>query len=145
MKIAPKNIKTAKVVTTPKQQTPFKGKAPIISSPEELNEKINEYFADTSRKMTVAGLCEFLGFESRQSFYDYEKREGYSYTIKRARLKIERYYEEKLLTPSIQTGCIYMLNTLGYDKTRNLEPEYPKKPDLSQLSNDDLIKLAKGL
>jgi hypothetical protein len=42
---------------------------------KELKEKIEEYFASNPDKPTVTGLAYFLGFESRQSLYDYKERE----------------------------------------------------------------------
>ena len=43
--------------------------------------------------LSITGLALWLGFESRQSFYDYEKKDGFTYTIKRARALIENEYE----------------------------------------------------
>ena len=59
-------------------------------SPSELNGKIEEYFnsVDEEIDITITGLVLFIGFSSRQSFYDYEKKEGYDYNIKKARLRI---------------------------------------------------------
>ncbi len=66
---------------------------------------------------TVTGLALYLGFESRQSFYDYEKNEEFSYTIKKARLKIEAAYEQELLSKNA-TGAIFALKNFGWkDKT----------------------------
>lgn len=67
---------------------------------------------------TITGLALFLGFCSRQSFYDYEKKRKFAYTIKRARLKVEQEYEKKLTTSSSPTGSIFALKNLGWkDKT----------------------------
>lgn len=111
------------------------GRPPIYNSPEELSKKIQEYFDTGVRKKTIVigsgkdkceievpiptitGLCLFLGFDSRQSFYDYEKRAGFSYTIKRARTLIEREYEEMLSTGN-STGAIFALKNFQWsDKT----------------------------
>lgn len=105
---------------------------PIFNSVEELQKGIDSYFNGEMRKKTsftkegvpieipvptITGLAIHLGFESRQSFYDYEKRDGYSYTIKRARLFIEREYEE-LLQVGNTTGAIFALKNMGWiDKT----------------------------
>lgn len=92
------------------------GRPALFNSPEELEEKIGEYF-DTVSKITICGLAYFLGFESRQSFYDYEKRPEFSYIIKRARLKIEGTYEEMLFEGK-PTGAIFALKNMGWkDKT----------------------------
>lgn len=111
------------------------GRPPVFNSVEEMVEKINEYFnfgvrirkyvlgkAPNQYEVnvpvpTITGLCSYIGFESRQSFYDYEEREGFSYTIKRARLFIEQEYEEQLSTGNT-IGAIFALKNMGWrDKT----------------------------
>ena len=68
---------------------------------------------------TVTGLATYLGFCSRQSFYDYEKREEFSYTIKMARAFIETHYEEMLQIGNT-TGAIFALKNMGWrDKIEN--------------------------
>jgi hypothetical protein len=66
---------------------------------------------------TITGLCFFIGFASRQSFYDLEKKDGFAYTIKRARLFIEQEYEEQLHFGNV-AGAIFALKNMGWkDKT----------------------------
>ena len=91
---------------------------PMIDNPEELQELIDEYFADTEKPIkTITGLCLHCGFASRQSFYDYEKKEKFSYSIKRARMMIENVYEERLQGNTC-TGAIFALKNFGWiDKT----------------------------
>jgi hypothetical protein len=103
--------------------------APHFKSPEELQKKIDAYFNYGVRSKTVligkdkipteipiptiSGLAYYLGFASRQSFYDYEKMENYSYTIKRARLFIETEYEMQLSVGNT-TGAIFALKNMGW-------------------------------
>lgn len=61
----------------------------------------------------ITNLALFLGFESRQSFYDYGAQEEFSYTIKRAKLVIENYYENHLLGKE-STGAIFALKNFGW-------------------------------
>lgn len=63
--------------------------------------------------ITITGLCLFLGFESRQSFYDYEKRKEFSYIIKKIRLLVENRYELALGTKEV-TGAIFALKNMGW-------------------------------
>jgi D-Tyr-tRNAtyr deacylase len=136
------------------------GQKPFFENAETLQEKINEYFNDGVKKRTVivgkgefkeaielpvptiTGLCYFLGFESRQSFYDYEKREGFSYTIKRARLFIEQEYEEHLQVGNT-TGAIFALKNMGWiDKTQTdvtSGGEKIQQPALDKTQIDKLI------
>jgi len=113
------------------------GRPPIFNSPEELQEAIDRYFNSGIKKKsivvgkgsnkqviqvpipTITGLCYFIGFESRQSFYAYEQREGFCYTIKRARLFIEQEYEEQLQIGNT-IGAIFALKNMGWiDKTEH--------------------------
>jgi len=98
------------------------GRPPLFETDEQLSAKVEQYFHDLQkegyvRPATITGLALYLGFESRQSFYDYEDKDGFSYTIKRARLRIENEYEEKLSGNNC-TGSIFALKNLGWkDKT----------------------------
>jgi hypothetical protein len=111
------------------------GRPALFDNPSKLSEKIEEYFNGGANKrtviigkgeskqsiaipiLTISGLCYFLGFESRQSFYDYEKIDEFSYIIKKARLRIELQYEENLQLDS-PTGSIFALKNMGWvDKT----------------------------
>ena len=57
------------------------GRPPIYETPQELEEKINEYFDSLGEndKPTITGLCLYCGFACRDSFYDYQKNEEFSY------------------------------------------------------------------
>lgn len=108
---------------------------PWYKTNEELEQKIDEYFREGVKKKkvvvgkgenkkveeipvpTITGLAIYLGFCSRQSFYDYEKRKDFSYTIKKARLFIECEYEEQLKIGNV-VGAIFALKNMGWkDKT----------------------------
>lgn len=104
------------------------GRPPLFKTPEALQKKVNEFFAmveeeqeeDSNRTPGIAELAYYLGFESRQSLYDYEKRSNkFSYIIKRARLFIEKEYEKRLSgEKSNPTKWIYTLNAMGYPKDK---------------------------
>ena len=140
-------------------------------SKELLEKAINEYFdecpdfrymkvrdGDNGEHLekipnpTVTGLAYALGFESRQSFYDYEKRGDFSYIIKRARLRIESQYETKLSEPS-PSGAIFALKNMNWsDATQvqatntnlNVEAQASKKP-VTKMSEEDKAKLQQEL
>lgn len=72
------------------------GKPPKYSNANQLHEKCSEYFLEcevNNEKATITGLALFLGFESRQSLYDYKEKKEYSYILKRATLAVENSYE----------------------------------------------------
>lgn len=92
------------------------GRPAVYTEPGQLEAQIQEYFASET-KHTITGLAYHLGFESRQSLYDYEQKGEFSYMIKRARLKVETMYEENL-SGTTPTGSIFALKNMGWkDKT----------------------------
>lgn len=97
------------------------GRPPLYDDPDKLINRIGEYF-DNNDKYTITGLCLYLGFSSRQSFYDYEERDAFSYIIKRARLVIESMYEEKLIT-NTPTGAIFALKNMGWIDKQEVKHE----------------------
>ena len=94
------------------------GRPPIIDTPENMQAQADLYFATLDgQPSTITGLCLFLGFESRQSFYDYEDKPEFSYIVKRLRMKIENGYEKRLFENN-PTGSIFALKNMGWkDKT----------------------------
>ena len=117
------------------------GKPPIFNSEKEIEDKINAYFESLlnedqtqyTERPTITGLALYLGFASRQSLYDYGKKEEYSYIIKRAKVVIEMSYEQMLLTKSA-TGAIFALKNMGWidksllDSTSSDGSMSPKSP-----------------
>ena len=113
------------------------GRPLIFDSPESLQKAIMDYFDDPPLKkvtitkgekiqtievplITITGLAYHLGFESRQSFYDYENRPDFSYTIKRARLFIENEYESQLQIGNT-TGAIFALKNFGWSDKQEID------------------------
>jgi hypothetical protein len=85
----------------------------------------------------------WLGFESRQSFYDYEKEGEFSYTIKKARLRIEERYEQRLHGNS-PAGAIFALKNFGW--TDRQEIDHTTKGEKIGLDDEQLeAKLDKAL
>ncbi len=96
------------------------GRPAEYETPEAMQEAITDYIQTNHGKLTITGLAYHLGFESRQSFYDYEKRELFSYTVKRARMFIENEYE-KLLQSGNVTGAIFALKNFGWSDKQEIE------------------------
>lgn len=113
------------------------GRPRLFESPEKMEAAIKEYFEPTvdlyvqkegvlvkqgerrepRLKPTITGLAYHLGFESRQSFYDYESIDEFSYIVKRSRLRVEMGYEERLSENNV-AGSIFALKNMGWkDKT----------------------------
>ena len=92
----------------------FTGAPPKYKSPLAMQKMIDNYFATTnSNALTITGLTLHLGFCDRQSFYSYERRKKFCYTIKTARHRIENFYEKKLLELKNSAGPIFALKNVG--------------------------------
>jgi len=86
-----------------------------------MSDKIDEYFAMCDAKprpYTVITLCLFLDL-TRETLLQYQKLEGYSDAILRAKTMIEGYAEDCLYTAKNPTGIIFNLknNWKWVDKT----------------------------
>lgn len=107
-------------------ETNLGGQPPFYSSPEDMQGKIEEYFLicddpDNKTLYTITGLALYLGFESRQSLYDYEKKSGFSYPIKKAKLKIENQVECESRTRANPSGQIFSLKNFGWKDTQEVD------------------------
>lgn len=152
------------------------GQPPFYETPEELQKKIDEYLIYVQGKrdtkwitdsdengnpkdkqiefwvrepepLTITGIALFLGFESRQSFYDYEKKEGFSYTIKRARTFIENSYEKNLTFARNPQGSIFALKNLGWadrietdNKNRNINANVEVSEEEAKKISNSIMK-----
>jgi hypothetical protein len=115
------------------------GRPPMFESPDLINSAIAGYFEyikgefiagpykDSDPVMvrppeppTITGLALYLGFASRQSFYDYEKDGEFSYVIKRARLRIETEYEKRLMGNN-PAGAIFALKNFGWSDKQEID------------------------
>lgn len=110
----------------------------MFESAEEVEALVQEYFEKGVKMKTVVlgppnarysievpvptitGLCLYLGFESRQSFYEYEQKPEFTYTIKKARLLIETEYEE-MLQAGNTSGAIFALKNFGWTDRQEID------------------------
>lgn len=95
------------------------GRPAHYSTPAELQEAIEDYLQyskNNNEPLTVTGLSLHLGFCSKASLDDYEKRsEDFSYLIKKARTIVENGYEKRLSSDeSSPTGAIFALKNMGW-------------------------------
>lgn len=97
------------------------GRPKLFNSAEELETKIEIYFAEQDKKYkpnlpvyTMGGLAYALGID-RQTLLNYEKDQEFFGTIKRARAKVEYMVEERLMAGNNATGHIFNLkNNFGW-------------------------------
>ncbi len=95
------------------------GRPPHFENAEHLEVKCSEYFLHciaNEEKPTITGLTLFVGFSSRSSWDDYEKREGFSYIVKRAKLTVENSYEK-----SATAFDIFALKNMGWKDRTEVE------------------------
>jgi len=103
------------------------GRPPKFEDWEVMHKKIHEYLEweeiNSKGKYALAGLALFLGFATRDSLYDYEKKsEEFSYIIKRFKLFLTYYHEQKLTwAGSFQGSFVWLKNFGGYsdESTQN--------------------------
>ncbi len=97
-----------------------------FKSAEELQEKIEEYFAmckEEKRPYTITGLALALD-TNRETLLDYGKNKGelFSYTIMRAKEIIHNYAEESLWAPKVTQGVVFNLkNNWDWRDKREVE------------------------
>ncbi len=109
-------IKGAGHMETKEKQIKLKGES------EPVTEVTEEWVWDMPPQLpTITGLALYLGFTSRQSFYDYAKPDNsktdFSYAVANARLRIEQAYEHTVHDKG-HTGAVFVLKNMGWsDKT----------------------------
>ncbi len=133
-------VRTVGARSKPTEKRP-EGRPAKFTDAELFAQKVDEYFKTTGYTIakledgaaatgpdgkpiiiqsvpTITGLALHLGFESRQSIYDYAEKGEFAYVIKKARLRIEAFVESDLLTTRSPTGAIFWLKNHGWaDKT----------------------------
>jgi hypothetical protein len=109
------------------------GRPLMVKSAEELQERIDAYFKWCEghpymneqgevvtdkygmpimvgvRPLTITGLALACGFNSRQALLNYEAREEFNDTIKKAKAVVERYAEERLFDKDGSNGAKFSL------------------------------------
>lgn len=100
------------------------GRPPKYNNAADLQKKIDEYFEGEPKKPTISGLVLHCGFCDRSSFYEYEEKKEFTYTIKRARLMIAESYEKDLRGNNV-TGSIFALKNLGWMDEKTYQHNFP--------------------
>lgn len=119
------------------------GRPPAFKNAEELQDKIDEYISRNVSTPTITGLAYHLGFSDRRSFYDYENKPEFTYTVKRARLYIEQCYEQALHDKNV-TGAIFALKNFGWKDKTETEHSGQVQVSATKLTDTQLDKLTQG-
>lgn len=126
------------------------GRPPKFKSVKDLQDKIDAYFKTTGNKLdkkgnvishkpaTITGLALALD-TTRETLLDYQDKEEYSDTIKKAKLRVENYAEEMLYIGKAAIGSIFTLkNNFNWKDTRQTELSGPNgKPIQTNQTLDD--------
>lgn len=112
-----------------------------FESAEEVQKKIDEYFKtcdENGKPYTVSGLAYALD-TSRKVLLEYQEKDEFSNTIKKAKARIEQFNEELLYSKDVPTvGVIFNLKN-NYDWKDKQEIEADVNNDVTiniELSDD---------
>lgn len=112
----------------------------VVNEAGEREERVKRAGCHT----TVTGLALFLGFESRQSIYDYETKGEFAYIIKKARMRVEEGYEQRLhgTTP---TGAIFALKNMGWKDRSEIAPVDQDGNTLQPFNRDQVAEILSAI
>ena len=107
---------------------------------EQLQKKIDAYFAwceVNEKPRSLSGLADELGI-SRRTLINYSKKDEFFHTIKRAKQKVERDSEERLISgKGNATGIIFSLKN-------NFDWEDSSKVDTNMTIKQALVEFSDG-
>ena len=141
------------------------GRPPKYRSAKQMQQKIDEYFAECEGKVlkdeknnpifnklgqpviygskppTVTGLALALGFTSRQALLNYQEKEEFVDTITRAKSRVEQYAEERLFDKDGANGAKFSLanNFKGWKQSVEVSGLEQEKTKL-----DGILKQMRG-
>lgn len=130
------------------------GRPALYQTPEEMQERIDAYFKECegvyvrdkdgfietnkdgepittkTRPLTITGLALALGFSGRQALLNYEDKEEFMDTVKRAKSKIEQYAEERLFDRDGVNGAKFNLsnNFSGWSEKQTIDSNVKLAP-----------------
>lgn len=139
------------------------GRPPTYRTKKEIQAKIDEYFKECEGKplldkegnpmldkngvpimygvkpLTITGLALALGFSSRQSLLNYQAKEEFAETIRRAKTIVERYAEEKLFDKAGASGAKFSLtnNFEGWREKQQIEADVNSEINISIEMSDE--------
>ncbi|MCI8760432.1 MAG: hypothetical protein HFJ34_04855 [Clostridia bacterium] len=111
---------------------------------EIMQQRINKYFKQCDEKKepyTITGLCIALDI-TRETLKEYLKKETFSDTIKKSKLRVENYLEKHLITDGSTTGIIFNLkNNFGWSDKQQIEHSGNVNNPFEGLSTEELRKI----
>ena len=105
-----------------------RGRPRKIKSPKHFEEAAEAYFSQCKKDdepVLLTGLILALGLSSRESLDEYGRREEFSDSVKKAKLRVQVEYEKKLYGRN-PTGAIFALKNFGWsDRYQEIEETTP--------------------
>jgi hypothetical protein len=98
------------------------GRPPKFESVDSLQKQIDVYFAKCDQDdepYTITGLALALD-TTRQTLINYEEKDEYLDTIKKAKTMVEQYAEKRLFSGT-PTGAIFALKNFGWKDKQETE------------------------
>ena len=92
-------------------------------SPEDLSGKAQEYVDSCTEESrpTRVGLFRFMGFKTKQSFFDYMKDPEYKDVLEEALFMIEGQYEQQLANGRGDGGIVFALKQYGWNDKQQID------------------------
>lgn len=106
------------------------GRPPKWVAPSLMQKAIDAFFAECEaqkRPITITGLALALDL-TRQGLNEYEKKAEFSDTIRKAKLRVTKFYEEKL-TLAHASGSMFALTNLDRDHWKNRQTHEGGAPE----------------
>lgn len=98
------------------------GRPPKWETPEQLQKEIDKYFEECKKNdepLTITGLA--LALDTyRDVLMDYQNKDEFSNTVKRAKQIIENAYEKRLIQNG-RSGDIFALKNFGWVDKQEVE------------------------
>jgi len=116
----------------------------MYKTPDEIQVKIDEYFSRAEEDVyTMIGLALYLGFHTRQSLIDYEKKEEFIVPIGRARMRVEEFNAISLHKGNVAGAKFTLINNFGWKEkvetpTTNTNINYSKLKSVDQMTDQEL-------
>jgi len=100
-------------------------------SPADLQRAIDLYFQQPGKK-SIMGLCVYLDCD-RQTLLNYQRRDGFSDIVARARDRIQKYYEELGQDSRTHSFADRMMTRMGWPCVEKTELDHGVTDEFAEL------------
>lgn len=115
-----------------------------FASPAEMQAKIDAYFKEREaeeKPISITGLANYLD-TYRELLCNYAEKDEFADTIKKAKQRVEQFYEERLIYQNA-AGPIFALKNFDWKDSQSLEVE--NKDPLKGRTLEDLLELERAI